>query len=84
MAHEGCQCCRSEYLMHINQAIGDHETHTSISDLYGVSVDSVQRHAARHIGKPAGMRVKCKCQSNHTVDRLNPQPAVRSGRITAG
>jgi len=57
MAHNGCQCCRSEYLMHINQAIRDHETHTSISDLYGVSVDSVQRHAARHIGKPAGMRV---------------------------
>ena len=27
---------------------------------------------------------KSKCQSNHTVDRLNPQPAVRSGRITAG
>ena len=46
--------------MHINQAIRDHETHTSISDLYGVSVDSVQRHAARHIGKPAGMRVKSR------------------------
>ena len=28
--------------------------------------------------------VKGKCQSNHTVVRLNPQPAVRSGRITAG
>ena len=24
------------------------------------------------------------CQSKHLVDRLNPQPAVRSGRITAG
>ncbi len=29
-------------------------------------------------------KVESKCQSNHTVDRLNPQPAVRSGRITAG
>ena len=25
-----------------------------------------------------------KCQSKHTVDRLNLQPAVRSGQITAG
>src|SRR5438128_12652132 len=25
-----------------------------------------------------------KCQSKHLVDRLNPQPALRSGRITAG
>jgi hypothetical protein len=28
--------------------------------------------------------VERKCQSKHTVDRLNPQPAVRSERITAG
>jgi hypothetical protein len=38
-------------------------------------------------GNPVLRRLKdneeSKCQSKHTVDRLNPQPSVRSGRITA-
>jgi hypothetical protein len=32
-------------------------------------------------GCPVCYRIR-KCQSKHTVDRLNPQPAVRSRRIT--
>src|SRR5947199_7101346 len=81
MAHKGCQCCRSEYLMHINQAIRDHETHTSISDLYGVSVDSVQRHAARHIGKPAGMKVNSPLRKKHQayIERRRYQRRKRQG-----
>ena len=37
----------------------------------------------QHPGKVAFILKNRKCQSKHTVDRLNPQPSVRSGRITA-
>ena len=73
-----CQCCESEHLMEISQAIRDGETHAAIACRYGVSPDSVQRHARTHMGKSAG-----KGSNSHNAIDLLRSIIQQTGEIAS-